>query len=111
MIPLKSNKGTSDQIVKVGDRGSDRYVTHRQPEHFFRIFQGFAISKVILDELQREEIQNILIIYHNKKQEQIVYKSKLFDWLKYGQHFDNKLDSGELDPQLVLNKNKMEEIK
>lgn len=39
------------------------YITERTPMHFFRVFQGFGISLSVIDDLIKNNIEKIEIIY------------------------------------------------
>ena len=41
------------------------WISHRYPQHYFKIKGGFAISKRILD--ANLDIEYVLIIYHGKR--------------------------------------------
>ena len=43
------------------------YITHRKPEHFMRKYQGFGVSKEILDKLEKDGVNTIMIVYHGIK--------------------------------------------
>lgn len=42
------------------------YVTHRQPEHFFKLHQSFGISETEVEIMRRHHVRKIRIIYHKK---------------------------------------------
>jgi hypothetical protein len=43
------------------------YVTHRWPQHYFRKFQGFGISKDVINYLNRAGVKKIVVCYHSEK--------------------------------------------
>lgn len=66
-------------------------------KHFFRKYNGYGISKCVLDKLQEEGVTQIEITEKDTKSK---YTCNLEDYLKQGKEFENKDDT-----QLVLNIN------
>jgi predicted nucleotidyltransferase len=57
-------KNPSGDVVGVIQKNV--FTTHRKPEHFMRIYQGFGISESILKELKSKGADVIIIIYTGK---------------------------------------------
>ena len=80
------------------------YVTERRPEHFFIKYQGFGLSKKILDVLEQKRIKKMSIIYKGKKT--IRYLVNLEDFRKFGIPYTDTTEE-KPDEQLILNKKHM----
>lgn len=85
----------------VGRAVGDVYITKRRKEHYFRKFNGFGISKRILDELNSRGIYRIIIIYKNEDSSEILLKSDVMQWLFNGIEWVDTSEGYE-DLQLVL---------
>ena len=53
------------------------------PQHFFIRFQGFGISKTVLDQVYELGVEWIVFEYHNKENKS-VYRIKLLDFVSRG---------------------------
>lgn len=42
------------------------FITKRKPEHFMKVYQGFGISKSVLNELKGHGVTDVRIIYEGK---------------------------------------------
>lgn len=100
-MKVKSFKGSSDKVVDVGIADEFTYKTNRLPEHYFRIFGGFAISEEIIQNLIKDNRPNILITYNGKLGVE-KYLSFPKDWISKGKRWENQLSNGEIDLQIVL---------
>ena len=89
----------NDKFVGLA-RGSV-YVTRRRKEHFFRKFNGFGISKSILEWLNRNGIYKVLIIYENEDKSEVLLKSDITQWIYSGIEWVDS-SNGFADVQLVL---------
>lgn len=76
------------------------YKSWRKPEHFFRKYRGFGLSKWVLQELQESNVLDIFIYYTGKEGLKIYY-SPIEKWQKLGILFVYK-DGNDVDPQLIL---------
>jgi len=92
MIAVKNYK---DEVV--GHIIGNKFVTERRPEHYFRIFQGFGISKEILERLIASKVIVIELVYHGKTGNKILHSSPQY-WLMNGKSFVNDM----VDEQLIL---------
>ena len=96
--------------VWIGDRrvgwitttmdGKKVFVSARKKSHYFRMFEGYAIARSVLEFLQRNQFDEIQLRFG--KREMLV--SSLHVWFKQGQPYHKKT---EFEPQLVLNKKYM----
>lgn len=68
------------------------YVTHRRPEHFFKKFQGFAISTTELETCHANHVHWILILYTKTDGGQVPYRIEL-DKLRF---FDTYTHEGDI---------------
>lgn len=73
------------------------YVTHRRTEHYFIKYKGFGISNSELEIAYNKRVYWIIIIYHNKKGEDIPHRIKMED-VKYLEEYDNKGDKQKMFP-------------
>jgi hypothetical protein len=93
-----------DKIV--GHIDGDSFITIRKPEHYFRIFQGFAMSKELLHFLvDNRKVTLIKLIYKGKTGDKKYYVSP-YGWLYKG--FDYQADEYEL--QVVLPEDKFDRV-
>ncbi len=100
MMEVKSYKGMEDKHVSVGLIDNDTYRTERKKHHFFRIFQGFAISNTIIEDLLVKNVKDVVITYYGNNR--IKYRSSLKDWIEKGEKYQNKIKDGTDDLQIVL---------
>lgn len=85
----------------IGHIGTKKiYVTYKTQEHYFRIFQGFALSQAVIDLLKKKEIELIQMVYTGKNK-QIKYLSSIKQWEESMNEWNNKEGIQE-DPQKVL---------
>lgn len=77
------------------------YVTHRQPQHFFRKFQGFAISVSELEVCFEAQVYWLMVIYTNKDGEQQPYRMRMQD-VRYLHDYDNKGDLQKVMPLIKM---------
>lgn len=84
-------------IGKIGEKKI--YVTYKTQEHYFRMFQGFALSTGVMNLLKDRKIELIQIVYTGKKK--IKYLSTINQWENSMNEWLNKID-GQDDPQKVL---------
>lgn len=61
----------------IGEIYEDSYITKRRPPHFMRMFQGFGISKVVIDDLKEKGIKFVTIIYTNNDGDISRYRTPL----------------------------------
>ncbi len=85
----------------VGRIIGNAYVTRRKKEHYFRKFNGFGISKVILEKLHELGVYTVIIIYTNEDGSEVLLRSDLYQWLFNGIEWVDTSDGFE-DLQLVL---------
>ena len=83
------------------------YVTHRRPEHFFKKYQGFAISITELEVCHQENVHWILIMYTNKAGEQTPHRIRL-SRLRDFQIYDNGNDKQVVIPVAYMQKRREE---
>lgn len=58
------------------NRETKRYHADREPEHFFKKYQGFGISKSEIHTMRKHGVKEITIRYHGTK-ENTIYKIQL----------------------------------
>lgn len=69
----------------VGTLKDDRvYITHRNKNHFFRIYQGFGMSSSILEDLHKLNCRKIVIIYDRVDETQEIYESTPEQFIEEG---------------------------
>jgi hypothetical protein len=73
------------------------FVTHRNPEHYFRNFRGFGISLYILEQLIARGIREIKVLYHGKKGER-VYMVTPYNWKQKGKLYKHE----DFEQQIIL---------
>jgi len=78
---------------------SHTYFTVRKPQHFFRIYRGFGISKAILADLYKRDVKDIVFEYHGI-QNVTQYRINLTDFLLHGTDYNDET-SAEDDEQIV----------
>lgn len=71
----------------VGEIYEDSYITKRRPPHFMRMFQGFGISKAVIDDLKEKNIQYVTIIYTNNDGDVSRYRMKLQQFIDSDKEF------------------------
>jgi len=64
---------------KLGEVHGDRFVTHRDPEHFYKKGPGLCINKELIEKLKSKQV---VIIYRGKEGEK-VFKGKAEDMLLF----------------------------
>jgi hypothetical protein len=85
----------------IGHTGNKKiYVTYKNKDHYFRIFQGFGLSEAVIKLLKEKDIELIQIIYDGTKK-RTKYLSALRQWEETLNEFTNKEGEQE-DPQKVL---------
>ncbi len=84
----------------IGSVDNGTFFTRRKPEHFFRKFQGFGITKKAIDVLRLNNVEKIQILYEGVKGP-IVYTTTIQDYLDKGQSWTNSTGSKH-DFQLIL---------
>lgn len=88
------------------------FYCYRKPKHFFRVFSGFGLNRQVVLALKSSKIKEIWVFYENAKHLTKLWKSKVEDWIKYGEQYEwkgnfngNHLHEQVLsEQQLVLNK-------
>jgi len=103
---VKTFKGTGTDRVDTGKVIGDIYHTDRKPQHFFRMYHGFAFSVELINPLKEKGVKFIIIRYLGMKGI-IFYKSRIEDWKRI---WNNKLENGMVDQQFVLDINDMEDV-
>ena len=98
--PYVKNKGTEETehglINYTHDMGTV-YVTHRRPEHFFKKFRGFGISKSELEVCFDKNVFWVMVMYHRKDGTTIPYRVKLSN-LRYMDEYDHEGDEQVIVP-------------
>jgi len=86
----------------VGMIRGNSYVTRRNYyDHFFRKYNGYAISKRILNMLKKHGVTKIVIIEEKDGGERLLI-SDIDSWLKHGATYVFRFPDGYKDEQLVL---------
>ena len=85
MIPVKVGGKIVGHIAKYKNRVV--YVTYRNPEHFFRKYEGFGISEAILRKLKDMNIKFILILYKDETGVVRHLLSRVDDWFEHGHRY------------------------
>lgn len=81
------------------------YITHRNKNHFFRIFQGLGVSSYILEDLHKLNCRKIVIIYDRVDGTQEVYESTPEEFIDEGIVWkDLELDYQKIMPISKLRK-------
>lgn len=89
------------------DREKMRYVTHRKRErHFFRIFNGYGISMQVLVTLQKNRIDDILLIEKDDEGNEQIYKTTVKEMLELGSEWIDNTHTRKPEKQIVLEINK-----
>ncbi len=89
---------------KLGVIRSDKtFLTFRKKEHFFKIYNGWGINKVLLKELEDIGVEYIEIIVRDEK---TVYRTKLINFILNGIEYQNP--KNEKDEQIILAKDYFE---
>ena len=87
----------------IGEIQGYEYISYRSYKHFFRKFNGFAISDKVLESLGRRGVWKITIVYMGKNNKRLILQSKLRQWISSKDvYFDGD------DMQRVLDINSME---
>lgn len=108
-ISLVYYKGLKVGIIKQTEKGKI-YISRRNFSlHYFRKFDGYGISRPILDTLKRRGVKKVIII-EKRKGGEFLLASDLDDWFELGMPFNYKFPDGTIDPQLVLPRVYMEII-
>ena len=96
---MKKSRNVIFNQKKVGEVDSEDgvFITKRKPEHYFNKYDGFGISKLIINHLKRLHIKEVRILYGEIKPERWI--TDLNSFVKYGQTFNHGKDS-----QLILSK-------
>jgi len=82
----------------VGEVVDRQYITIRQQQHFFKIFQGFGISVDVIRKI-RGMVDDVVFLYHGKKGVK-KYVISFGDFMVNAKHYVDG-SSGKDDPQLV----------
>lgn len=82
------------------------YVTHRRKEHYFKKYQGFAISNSELETAYNKRAYWILILYHRDDGTSIPYRYKMEN-TPYLEEYNNNGDKQKVFPikQMQTKKN------
>ena len=109
METIRGYKGSEEVLVTNGviDKISSTYYTVRTPAHFFKKYNGFAISLKHFKDLEINNIKTICIIYHSSNGEILNHYSKIEDWKNKSKTYSN-LVNGTEDIQKVLSIKEME---
>mgnify|MGYP000480479596 CR=1 FL=1 len=96
--------------IRVGIIKGDKYITRRNADlHYFRKYDGYGISKAILELLKTLMVYKIVIIEEGDKGERLLVSS-IHDWFENGLAYDYKLPNGDIDTQIVLPVRFMERV-
>lgn len=82
----------------IGTIQGRRFVTHRRPEHFFRIFKGFGLSCAILSQLRHRGVEEVIFIYTRPDGSQSAYACPVAAFYEQGHRWTDR----EQDTQLVV---------
>jgi len=77
------------------------YVTRRRREHYFKKFNGFGISRNVLEKLKSIGVEEVVIIYENRDGTEALLRSDLSSWFSGGISWIDKRN-GKEDLQIVL---------
>lgn len=97
----KQAEETEHGIINYQHDMGTTYITHRRKEHFFKKYQGFAISNSELEIAYNKRVYWILIIYTKDDGTNIVYRYKLED-IPFLQEYNNNGDQQKIFPIKVL---------
>ena len=97
-------KGDKEEFSNVGEVRDNYYISHRRPEHFFRVYQGYGISENIVKDLVAKGVEYVLIIYHGIKGVRYLL-SKINQWTESEKKYKNKED----DMQVFVSEKDMEQ--
>lgn len=89
--------------LQVGRIVKDTYITKRNKYvHYFRIFNGYAISLSVLNFLKMRNVRKVIIIERADNGKERLLKSELKTWFDKGVTYRFTFPDGTIDPQLVL---------
>lgn len=92
---------------KVGHITEDRrFVTLRHTGHYFIKYGGFGISTITLEELRKEFVQRIIIIYTRADNTQEAYKTTVDDYYQKGNYYTDRT----ADKQIILSTEHMKKV-
>lgn len=75
-----------------------RFIAHRRPEHFFRIFKGFGLSCAILSQLRARGVEEVIFIYAREDGSQSAYACPVVTFYERGRKWTDRV----ADLQLVV---------
>ena len=104
-------KGDEEKESMVGMTVGNCYISHRKPEHYFRMYRGFGISNNIIERLNSEGITRVLIIYQGVQGTRFLI-SPLKQWLESKKSYRNKDDDLQVfvSEEDMTNYNTIEEV-
>lgn len=79
------------------------YHTTRMPEHYFKLYGGFGISSVVLQQLLKNDVKEIKIHYHGKSGPRD-YRTTVRDFLTKGLTWENGQDKQYILPTMRMEK-------
>jgi len=89
--------------LQVGKIVGDTYITKRNKFiHYFKMFNGYAISLSILNFLKMRNVKRIVIIERKNDGSERLLKSELKTWFDKGMSYKFTFPDGAFDFQLVL---------
>jgi len=99
-VRLEQDKQVIVRGKVVGTIRRDRvYVSHRNKNHYFKIFNGFGVSASVLDELRKYDVKKVIVIYTKVDGSQELWIANTNDFYEYGKIYK---DVGN-DYQRILN--------
>lgn len=99
----KEIEETEHGIINYRHKLGRIYTTHRRPEHYFKKYQGFAISNTEIEVIKEALVEWIIIIYHNDKKEQKVMRINT-KYIRYMEEYNNNGDVQKIFPEKELEK-------
>lgn len=71
---------------KIGEISEKTFITWRKSEHYFKKYQGFAISTSVINTLLKSSVNRLVIHYTGVKYDEMFIVS-LDDFIEYGKEY------------------------
>jgi len=86
-----------DTGQRVGKIEGDRFITHRTPDHFFRIFQSFGFALSVLRHLKERDVKEIEVNYEGEQE--ITYCISVAEAISKGKLYKHE----DYEEQILVN--------